>query len=232
MGPYLGTMPEPVLGGGYAPIPDVIPSQPTTADQLRGFIRNPFVEMAGGLVPGVSEAIDAKDLIEGYFEGDKLKMGLAGAGLAIPFLGGFGGMVKAYHGTPHKFDAFDAGKIGTGEGSQAFGHGLYFAENPNVARSYIGNADGRFARMSSKMDPKTEFAYDFLDNGYSDLQVMEKLVQKYDGISFDETQEIISKAKEFKPGGALYNVDIDVEPEDLLDWDAPLSEQSEKVRRD
>ena len=43
---------------------------------------------------------------------------------------------KAYHGSPHKFDAFDLSKIGTGEGAQAFGHGLYFAENENVARGY------------------------------------------------------------------------------------------------
>jgi hypothetical protein len=41
-----------------------------------------------------------------------------------------------YHGSPHKFDAFDSSKIGTGEGAQAYGHGLYFAESPDVAKSY------------------------------------------------------------------------------------------------
>jgi hypothetical protein len=44
--------------------------------------------------------------------------------------------IRAYHGTPHKFDKFDMSKIGTGEGAQAYGHGLYFAENEGVARSY------------------------------------------------------------------------------------------------
>lgn len=43
---------------------------------------------------------------------------------------------RAFHGSPHSFDRFDLGKIGTGEGAQAFGHGLYFAENEAVARSY------------------------------------------------------------------------------------------------
>ena len=38
--------------------------------------------------------------------------------------------ITAYHGTPHQFEAFDVSKIGTGEGAQAYGHGLYFAENP------------------------------------------------------------------------------------------------------
>src|SRR6185437_4229507 len=44
--------------------------------------------------------------------------------------------IKAYHGSPHDFDAFDLSKIGTGEGAQAYGHGIYMAENPSVAESY------------------------------------------------------------------------------------------------
>ena len=43
--------------------------------------------------------------------------------------------IKAYHGSPHDFDKFDLSKIGTGEGAQAYGHGLYFAESPKVALS-------------------------------------------------------------------------------------------------
>ena len=39
-----------------------------------------------------------------------------------------------WHGSPHKFDTFDRSKIGTGEGAQAYGHGLYLAEAPDVAR--------------------------------------------------------------------------------------------------
>jgi hypothetical protein len=34
------------------------------------------------------------------------------------------------------FDKADSSKIGTGEGAQAYGHGLYWAENPGVAKSY------------------------------------------------------------------------------------------------
>jgi hypothetical protein len=41
-----------------------------------------------------------------------------------------------YHGSPHKFDAFDSSKIGTGEGAQAYGHGLYLAESKNIAKWY------------------------------------------------------------------------------------------------
>ncbi len=44
--------------------------------------------------------------------------------------------IRAYHGSPHSFDAFDASKIGTGEGAQSYGHGLYFAGNEAVAKTY------------------------------------------------------------------------------------------------
>ena len=43
---------------------------------------------------------------------------------------------SAYHGSPHKFDKFDARKIGSGEGVQAFGHGLYFTEQEGIAEHY------------------------------------------------------------------------------------------------
>lgn len=45
-------------------------------------------------------------------------------------------MLDVYHGTPHSFDRFDASKIGTGEGAQAYGYGIYVAENPKVATEY------------------------------------------------------------------------------------------------
>ena len=44
--------------------------------------------------------------------------------------------IRAYHGSPHDFDRFDMSKIGTGEGAQAYGHGLYFAESEPVALGY------------------------------------------------------------------------------------------------
>jgi hypothetical protein len=43
---------------------------------------------------------------------------------------------SAYHGSPHRFDEFKLNKIGTGEGNQAYGWGLYFAENKEVAEWY------------------------------------------------------------------------------------------------
>jgi len=44
--------------------------------------------------------------------------------------------IRAYHGSPYEFDRFDMSKIGTGEGAQAYGHGLYFAEAEPTAMAY------------------------------------------------------------------------------------------------
>jgi hypothetical protein len=52
--------------------------------------------------------------------------------------------LDVYHGTPHTLPPtarnplgeFDASKIGSGEGAQAYGYGIYTAENPEVAKSY------------------------------------------------------------------------------------------------
>lgn len=43
---------------------------------------------------------------------------------------------SAWHGSPHDFDTFDLGAIGTGEGNQVHGWGLYFAKNREVAQAY------------------------------------------------------------------------------------------------
>lgn len=40
---------------------------------------------------------------------------------------------SAYHGTPHSFEQFDLGAVGTGEGAQAHGWGLYFAADKKIA---------------------------------------------------------------------------------------------------
>lgn len=42
----------------------------------------------------------------------------------------------AFHGSPHRFEKFDLGAIGTGEGNQAHGWGLYFAQNRKIAENY------------------------------------------------------------------------------------------------
>lgn len=54
----------------------------------------------------------------------------------------------AYHGSPHNFDRFTTDAIGTGEGAQAFGWGLYFTNQEDIARWY--------ANKLTKKDPQKD----------------------------------------------------------------------------
>lgn len=71
-----------------------------------------------------------------------LALGAAGAALtpqdaeAGPIMRNGRRMLEAWHGSPHTFDQFSMDAIGTGEGAQAFGHGLYFADAEDVAKGY------------------------------------------------------------------------------------------------
>jgi GNAT superfamily N-acetyltransferase len=61
--------------------------------------------------------------------------------------------VQAYHGTPHKFDTFSLDHIGSGEGAQAYGWGLYFAGKKAVAEYYrekLAGASRGFAALTKE----------------------------------------------------------------------------------
>jgi hypothetical protein len=55
--------------------------------------------------------------------------------------GGITRRVTGYHASPHKFDRFDVGKIGTGLRQQVYGHGLYFAGDKDTADAYRKKLD-------------------------------------------------------------------------------------------
>jgi len=73
-----------------------------------------------------------------------MKKGGLGAGLLGDLSQGSRSPLDVYHGTPHTLPPtprnplgeFDASKIGTGEGGQAYGYGIYTAEAPDVAKEY------------------------------------------------------------------------------------------------
>jgi hypothetical protein len=44
--------------------------------------------------------------------------------------------IDAFHGTPYNIDKFSTQKIGTGEGNQSFGWGLYFTDLKDIAQHY------------------------------------------------------------------------------------------------
>ena len=169
----------------------------------------------------------------------------AEAGLLSKIVGG----IKAWHGSPHDFDKFDLGKIGTGEGAQAYGHGLYAAEQPLTAESYISNAKWKYGPT------KAETAYERvnsptlergLDNegwsklnaqrgfwervvlGRSPRQIIMDAKLNPDQYGANELAYInsLNPDKFTRKGGHMYEVNINARPEQFLDWDKPLKQQT------
>jgi hypothetical protein len=70
--------------------------------------------------------------------------------------------IRAYHGTPHDFDKFTTEKMGTGEGVQAYGWGLYFAGKKGIAEWYRDLLSkriiGTFKKNGVSLDPNNKKA--------------------------------------------------------------------------
>lgn len=64
--------------------------------------------------------------------------------------------IQAWHGSPHAFEEFDLSKAFSGEGTQAFGAGVYVAENKAVGRYY---ADLNSRPLGLMVAPEAEAAF-------------------------------------------------------------------------
>jgi hypothetical protein len=166
-----------------------------------------------GAVTGGSAAIPT--------EANELRMGASGLRDKMA-------AIKAYHGSPHSFDQFDLSKIGTGEGAQAFGHGLYFAENEGTAKAY------RDALSKPAYGSPEHVASNVLDatngNPAEAIAEMERRKAALAGTPgadptaaarFDAAIDVLKSGKPLS--GHMYEVNINADPSHLLDWDKPLS---------
>jgi len=133
----------------------------------------------------------------------------------------------AWHGTPHNIlGKFDISKVGTGEGAQAYGHGMYFAENPAVAKEYQKIVQGpeSTAQHYLQMYKTPENAISVLESGLTPNLTAEAKKHSLDAIN------VLKSGKELK--GNLYKVDIpDEYIPNMLDWDKPLNQQSDVVKQ-
>lgn len=156
------------------------------------------------------------------------------------------GAVTAWHGSPYKFDKFDMSKIGTGEGAQAYGHGLYMAETPEVAGSYAASLGSNPVKIDGQMisdviqDPLTQR---FIKEANGDLALAKERAQR-EWMHFKKVEPSATKrgyvedaikqldslsGKNIEGSGQLYKVDIpDEAVSRFLDWDKPLSEELRK----
>jgi hypothetical protein len=159
--------------------------------------------------------------------------------------------IRAYHGSPYDFDRFDASKIGTGEGAQAYGRGLYFAGNEDTGRYYrdglsgvreikvggepvppahmfLGQAQERTPRVRAiraiqQQAVQTDDPIEALRSAYR--SVMDKPADEAVRASLlDALNEIKSSGVEFgRRPGHMYEVEIGRPEDSLLDYDRPFS---------
>ena len=176
-----------------------------------------------------------RDLIDALHRaGDQVRAGdfagTGGQGVAFQ---------AAYHGSPARHDKFTTDKIGTGEGTQAFGWGLYFAQKQEVAEYYreLTSGPGQETARLVELEPELNqpVAWDimeFMRDGKTPLQAV-KSASWANGSVRDHLQnnaERIAKSAEEAAGlGALYTVEVP-ETEELLDWDNSLENQPEAVK--
>jgi hypothetical protein len=160
--------------------------------------------------------------------------------------------IRAFHGSPYDFDKFSLDKIGTGEGAQVYGHGLYFAENPKVARDYrdeltvppfeykiggrsvpkmyedaINKENYEIAEVLEQVqlhDTPTDLKDRFIGQGYS--KETEDFVKSLD---YDTLKGVDESGAEVTLG-RQYEVNIDADPENFLDYQMPFSAQSKDVQ--
>lgn len=139
-----------------------------------------------------------------------------------------------FHGTPHDFDEFDTSKIGTGEGNQVYGHGLYFAENPKTGGFYRDALERRNIPAGSPMDTATTA----IRQAGSARDAFTSLTDQAAKARDPEWRDNLLKAAELvksgnaAPKGKLLHVDIPDEHLDaMLDYDKPLSQQPQVLEK-
>lgn len=140
--------------------------------------------------------------------------------------------IKAYHGSPHDFDKFSMDKIGTGEGAQAYGHGMYFAENEAVAKSYRealagSSVDGKQFNPANPLH-QAAARIDEHGNRAAAIAEVERRIAHDPGDEMNpRVLAMLLHRPEIPPikpaGGKMYEVNINADSAHFLDWDKPLA---------
>ena len=135
------------------------------------------------------------------------------------------GAITAFHGSPYDFDFFDIGKMGAGQGEQRYGPGLYFSEAENVAKEYRDDlTDRRIPPLNNRMREISNEMNE-ISTGYRQWKSGQEDRGRALAAEYDDLMEQRSNMR-----GHLYEVNIRSNPEDFLDFNAPISQQSERVK--
>lgn len=147
--------------------------------------------------------------------------------------------VIAFHGSPYQFDKFLTEAIGTGEGAQAFGWGLYFTDLESIARYYADKLTPTKVIVDGKVvDRKEDFflyraAYDIANLGYERaVERNKELVSDGDSDAkgiLDAIEGLKGKNVKFGKDAIVYKVTLfkGKTPDQYtwLEWDKTLSKK-------
>ena len=168
----------------------------------------------------------------------------------MPVLGSNGGNmfddktsgIRGYHGSPYSFDKFDINKIGSGEGAQVYGRGLYFAEAEDVAKHYRDNIssqalDGAKAvlqRVGGDVDVALADrikGLSRLEERYSQGGMDDRLYQFMKNLGHGQIEQLkyYKNQGDFTKGN-MYEVNINAKPDEFLDWDKAINEQPSLIQ--
>ena len=143
--------------------------------------------------------------------------------------------IDVYHGSPHRFEEFDASKIGTGEGAQAYGHGIYLAESPKVAEGYKKTVT---QSMTTGAQRRFQAAGGDIDKAIAETEAKLAKYRQGGAKSYaDVAEEDLRGLNQYKQSGDwasgnLYTADLPDEMVDrMLDWDKRISDQPEFVQK-
>ena len=114
-------------------------------------------------------------------------------------------------------------KIGTGEGAQAYGYGLYGAEAEDVARGYRDALSGSAGNAQHTMLRKVMA-------GTTPDRVLPAMQRIYPGTTAEDIARLTKEIETAPSSGSIYEMQVNADPEAFLDWDKPLSEQTQAVQ--
>ena len=210
----------------------------TSLDPQEQDLADIVVETGASIIPGVGPALAARDFERARRADDEAGMAMAAAS-AIPgsklagLLKRYDPVVReldVYHGTPHRFPAteanplgeFDASKIGTGEGSQAFGRGIYLAQNPQIAEEYVAHP-----LKNVFLNKRGDFLRERVLQRQSDSQILQEYMSAYNENLEEAVKDLQSIKRLANESASLYKADLPDEMIDrMLDYDKPVNEQS------
>ena len=205
-------------------------------------IRNPGASLQQMAGYGMDRANAARDQLYEATEAEGIGYGPKTKALAQQMAGAYNPIgITTWHGSPHIFQKFDMSKLGTGEGAQAYGSGMYTAVNPLVAKGYQESLAGKAFSLKPEterlgIDLPISARGEFMRQAQAKLPP-EKLAKNLQNANIESRDLPVDKLTELfktyqeKSGGNMYKVDLpDTHIRRMLDWDAPIKEQPIVVR--